>query len=115
MERLLIVVTNVFEVAGRCICAWPVVPHALINPQQGEQLKPGDELELRRPNGKTTNVKLLGLGWPSPGKGGLIIQLDPSVTKDDIPVGTEIWKVEGAPNPEAPNESQERADRTNEG
>jgi hypothetical protein len=93
MDRQLIVVANLFEVAGRCICVLPVVPHALLDPQHGKPLKAGDDLELRRPNGTVIRVTLLGLGWPSPAKGGLIIQLDPSVEKEDIPLGTEIWKV----------------------
>jgi hypothetical protein len=69
------------------------VPHALVNPQRGEKLKRGDQLELRTPNGKIIKIKLFGLGWPSPDKGGLIIQLEPSIAKDDIPLGTEIWKL----------------------
>jgi hypothetical protein len=93
MERRLVVVTDVFEVVGRCICALPVLPYALVDPQQGEPLKPGDQLELRRPSGEAIKVRLYGLGWPSPAKGGLIIQLEPSVSKGDIPLGTEIWKV----------------------
>ena len=93
MHRRLIVVTDLFEVPGRCLCALPIVPHELISPQQGEKLKSGDQLELRRPDGSAAKVTLLGLGWPSPAKGGLIIQLDPSISKDDIPLGTEIWKV----------------------
>ena len=92
MDRQLIVVTDLFEVAGRCICVLPVVPHALVDPQHGKPLKAGDELELRRPNGTAIKVTLLGLRWPVPSEGGLVIQLDPSISKDDIPLGTEIWK-----------------------
>jgi hypothetical protein len=62
------------------------VPHSLI-----ENLKPGDQLELRRLKSKAIKVKLFGLGWPSPSKDGLIIQLEPSISRDDIPIGTEIW------------------------
>ena len=94
-ERRLIVVTGVFKITGRCICPCPVVPHALINPEPGEQLKPGDQLELRKPDGTLTKDRLQGLGWPSPSQGGLFIQLEPSISKDDVPLGTEIWKVHG--------------------
>ena len=74
----------------------PVVLYALIGSEPGELLKPGDQLELRRPDGSVTRVKLCGLEWPSPSKGGLILRLEPAVTKDDLPLGTEIWKVCGS-------------------
>jgi hypothetical protein len=92
-ERLLIVVTDVFEISGRGICPLPVVPHVLINPESGEPLRPGDDLELRKPDGSVTKVKLYGPGWPAPSKGGLCIELGPTVTKRDVPIGTEIWRV----------------------
>jgi hypothetical protein len=92
MDRRLIVVTELFEIPARCICALPVVPYALIEPTQGERLKPGDQLELRRPDGNAIRVKLAGLGRPSPSKGGLIIQLGASISRGEIPIGTEIWK-----------------------
>ena len=95
-ERRLIIVTDIIEIAGRGICPWPVVPHALIGSEPGERLKPGDQLELRRPDGSITRVKLCGLEWPSPSKGGLILRMEASLTKDDLPLGTEIWKVCGA-------------------
>ena len=46
-ERLLIVVSDVFGVVGRCVCPLPVVPHTLIAPAVGEPLNRGDHLELR--------------------------------------------------------------------
>lgn len=46
-----------------------------------EPLKPGDELELRWPDG------------PLSENAGLFIELEPSVTGDHLPIGTEIWKV----------------------
>jgi len=94
-QRRLIIVTDAFEVAGRCICPCPVVPYSLVDPTEGERLKPGDQLELRKPDGTVTKVQLYGLGWPSPVQSGLIIQLEPSVKRDDLPAGTEIWKVSG--------------------
>jgi len=93
MARLLVIVTDVFEIAGRCICVLPVVPPEQLNPGEGAGLRPGDNLELRRPNGTSLKVTLSGLGWPSPRKGGLIIQIEPSLSKNDIPLGTEIWSI----------------------
>jgi hypothetical protein len=98
-ERRLIIVTDIIEIAGRGILPWPVVPHALIGSEQGERLQPGDQLELRRPDGSVTRVKLCGLEWPSPGKGGLVLRLENSVTKQDLPLGTEIWRVSGPVSP----------------
>jgi hypothetical protein len=92
-ERRLIVVTDIITITGRGICPWPVVPHALICAESGERLKSGDQLELRRPDGSVSRVKLCDLEWPSPGKGGLILRLEPSVTVDELPLGTEIWTV----------------------
>jgi len=94
-EQRLIVVTDVFEITGRGICPAPLVPHELINPKPGERLRPGDQLELRKPDGTVTKVKLYGLAWFSPSKGGLGIELGSTVTKADVPIGTEIWKVSG--------------------
>lgn len=91
IERRLIVVTDLCEIVGR-IYPLPVVPEVLVNPVAGERLQSGDHLELRRPDGSVAKVKLYGLQWASSGK-GLFIELGPSVTKDDLPVGTEIWKV----------------------
>lgn len=96
VERRLIVVAEVFEISGRCICPLPAVPPEVIAPVAGERLRPGDSLELRRPDGTLFKTAILyGLGWLNP-KGGLVIQLEPSITPDDLRAGTEIWKVERA-------------------
>src|SRR5262245_17644385 len=92
-QRKLITVSEVFEIAGRGLALSPVVPHALIGPDSGEQLKPGDELELRRPDGTIKRVKLYGLEWFRPSKGGLGLTFSPAVSKLEIPIGTEIWTV----------------------
>jgi hypothetical protein len=93
--RRLIVVTDVFEISGRGICLAPLVPHVLIDPDLGERLRPGDQLELRKPDGTVTTVKLYGLGIFRPSQGGLSIELGPAITKSDVPIGTEIWRVAG--------------------
>jgi hypothetical protein len=95
-DRRLITVIDVFEIAGRGIFAVPVVPYALIGSESGERLQPGDQLELRRPDGRVTRVKLCSLEWPSPSQGGLILNLGASLTKADVPPGTEIWRVSAA-------------------
>src|SRR5262245_15489691 len=92
-QRRLVTVADVFELSGRGICPLPIVPDAQINPDVGERLKVGDTLELRRPNGTVLRVKLYGLGFFSPSKDGLGIELGPKLSKADVPIGTEIWKV----------------------
>jgi len=58
-----------------------------------EQLKKGDDLELRRPDGSaiTTTLHSLDFLKPSHGKCGLCV--NKPLTKSDIPAGTEIWKI----------------------
>jgi hypothetical protein len=93
-ERLLITVTDVFVISGRATCPLPVVPFELIEPSDGVRLRPGDHLELRRPDGFILKTTLLGLEWFRPSKGGLVISLEPKITKEKVPVGTEIWRVD---------------------
>jgi hypothetical protein len=77
-ERQLIIVTDVFLVQGRATCLLPVVPQQLTEAASGVQLQ----------------TTLRALEWLRPSKGGLVISLEPTVSKGDVPVGTEVWKVE---------------------
>jgi hypothetical protein len=54
-------------------------------------LKAGGRLELRRPDGTRIYPTLYGLDWPSPSRGKLGLSVDKSLTKADVPFGTEIW------------------------
>lgn len=94
--RRLVRVTEVLEIAGRGIFVVPVVPHALIEGAPKERLQRGDQLELRKPDGSVARATLCSLEWPSPHQGGLILGLGTSITKADVPIGTEIWRVGGA-------------------
>jgi hypothetical protein len=91
--RRLIIVTDIIKITGRGICPWPVVPRELICSDSGERLKVGDPLELRRPDGSASRVKLCALEWPSPDRGGPMLRFEASVAADEIPLGTEIWTV----------------------
>lgn len=95
--RLLIKVSDRCEIAGSCIYPLPIVPDALIKPEFAEPLKPGDKLELRRPDGSVACVILQALQRPLSENAGLFIELGPSVTIDDLPIGTEIWKISRLP------------------
>lgn len=70
-SRLLIVVADRCDIAGCCIYPLPVVPDVLIKPEFGEPLKPGDQLELRRPDGSLANVILQALRRPLSKNAGL--------------------------------------------
>jgi hypothetical protein len=87
--RFLFAITGTFEVKG-IVCVEPLVPFALC---EGERLKKGDILELRKPDGSVVQTTLFGLEWPSPSRGALIMTLPPPLTKNDVPAGTEIWKM----------------------
>jgi len=91
-QRRLVVVADLCELTGR-IFPLPAVPNALLHPEPEEPLKPGDQLELRRPDGTVTKVMLHGLQWTSSGEEGLFIELGPQVTKQHLPRGTEIWRM----------------------
>ena len=91
--RLLIKVSDAARSQVGASTRLPIVPDALIKPEFAEPVKPGDKLELRRPDGSVAYVILQALQRPLSENAGLFIELGPSVTIDDLPIGTEIWKV----------------------
>jgi hypothetical protein len=56
-------------------------------------LKAGDDLELCRPDGTVVESTLHALDRPAPFNGKLGLCLHHWLTKTDIPVGTEVWKI----------------------
>jgi hypothetical protein len=72
--RLLIKVSDRGEIAGSRIYLLPIVPDALTKPEFTEPLKPGDELELGRPDGSVASV-LQALRRPLTEYGGLFIRI----------------------------------------
>jgi hypothetical protein len=87
--RLLLVVEDTFEFQDGSIHFSPLVAMPTL-----EGVKAGDPLELRRPDGTTMRTTLYGLDWPSPMCGKLGLSVKKPLTKADIPVGTEIWKMD---------------------
>lgn len=61
---------------------------------ESEQLKEGDNLELRKPDGSVIQTAAYGLEWVVPSGGALCLTLPPPLRKEDVPPGTEIWKVQ---------------------
>ena len=86
--RLLIVVEDIYEFQDGILHFAPLVANPLL-----EGVKAGDPLELRRPDGTAIRTTLYGLDWPSPMCGKMGLSANRPLTKADVPVGTEIWKV----------------------
>ena len=86
--RLLVVVDDTFEFQDGTLHFLPLVAIPSL-----EGVRAGDPLELRRPDGTTINATLYGLDWPSPMRGEMGLSVNKPLTKADIPVGTEIWKI----------------------
>ena len=88
--KLLIVVADIFEFQDGTLHFAPAVPFAVADEAS---LKPGDNLELRRPDGTIVKAGLVGIDLFRPSNGTVGLCLSKPLTKVDIPVGTEIWKV----------------------
>jgi hypothetical protein len=88
--NLLIVVADTFEFKDGTLHFAPALPHEVA---EQVQLKQGDELELRRPDGTTVRTRLYGLDFLTPSHGRMGLSVNKPLTKADVPVGTEVWKV----------------------
>lgn len=88
MSRLLSIVAGCFALSGRSSVV--VVPGI---PREGDwRVKTGDLLTLRRPDGTTEDTVVAGIEMASPPHPDFIpMLLGPGLTKDAVPVGTEIW------------------------
>ena len=93
IPRRLLIVSDIFEFEDGSINLAPLVPFTVLDPERGERLKAGDQLELRRPDGTIIKTTLYGLNWLSPSRGTMGLALNKPITKADVPIGTEIWKV----------------------
>lgn len=90
MMRLLSAIEDVFQLSGRSSVV--VVPGI---PRSGDwKLKSGDPLVLRHPDGTETRTSVGGLEMvfpPSPIS--IALMLGPGLTKEAVPIGTQIWVV----------------------
>src|SRR5262245_8271190 len=107
MARLLLIVENVWPLEDftQRVCHLADRPHLLLVPgidvEPGERFRPGDRLELIRPDGPTLEGRSRGLvgrvykptrngDWAKYDNAIAVIDLVP----EDVPVGTEIWSVD---------------------
>jgi hypothetical protein len=88
MAVLLSIVDDVFQIAGRgSVVVAPGIPRF-----GNLELKVGDPLRLRLPDGRRTQTTVGGIEMASPPHPDFIpLLLGNGLTKHDVPIGTEIW------------------------
>jgi hypothetical protein len=88
VAKLLSVVEGAFQLSGQHSVV--VVPGI---PREGDwQLKPGDPLTLLLPDGSKVETVIGGFEMASPpNPTSIALMLGPGLTKEAVPIGTEIW------------------------
>ncbi len=91
MARRLFIVEDTFSIKGRGL-----VPVHGILPQGEERFLVGDPIQLRRPDGSRLEWKIGGIEiiCGARPRHDVVILLQ-SLGKDDVPIGTEVWSVDG--------------------
>ncbi len=90
MARLLFTVEDSFLIQGRGL-----VPVPGITPVGNERFYIGDGILLRRPDGTELNWQIGGIEmFNPPSKTFDVVILLKDLTKDDVPIGTEVWSVD---------------------
>jgi hypothetical protein len=90
MARLLFTVTDRFYLPGR-----GVIPFPGIVPVEDERFRRGDSLLLKRPDGSEIQARIGGFELPNPNPGLVVVVNLLELTKDDVPIGTQVWSVDG--------------------
>lgn len=92
MSRCLLTATNVATISGYGIALFPAIEIL-----QGECFREGDPVRLVRPgrSERTTQIGEISLAKSSiPSSGCEPVLILREMTKEDIPVGTEVWSVD---------------------
>ena len=91
MPQFLYTVAEVFDVAGRFIVAVPGIP------PETAGIRGGTPLELHRPDGSvlSTHIDSIAMVSPYDPKRPIQFSFPPGLTKQDLPVGTEVWLSDG--------------------
>jgi hypothetical protein len=80
-------VDDIFEISGRGCVVTPGIPKG-----SDVALKVGDALVLRRPDGSLLHTVLRGIEMGgAPAFPGVPLLLGSELTKDQVPIGTEVW------------------------
>ncbi len=92
MARCLFVVEDTFHIKSRGL-----VPLPGIIPQGEERFYVGDPIRLKRPDGTCLEWKIGGIEMihctPPRPKNDVVILLQ-GLSKDEVPIGTEVWSVD---------------------
>jgi hypothetical protein len=90
MARLLFIIEDRFTVRGRGVVVLPGIV-----PQGDERFRVGDTVELRKPDRTNIVTRIGGLEFmsPMPANHAISVLLPNELTKDDVPVGTEVWSL----------------------
>lgn len=106
-------VEDTFTIRGRGVCAV-----GLRHSQLGS-LRPGDRVELRRPDASVLHMEVLAVEWrqtyvgtpPPMEERRFPVLLSPIVPTSDVPAGSEIWLMEPAPDQPAQRTVSPPSDR----
>jgi len=92
MARRLFVVEDTFYIKGRGL-----VPVPGIVPEGEERFQVGDPISLKRPDGSALAWRIGGLEMihTAVPRNDVVILLA-GLTKEDVPIGTEVWSVDHA-------------------
>jgi len=90
MARRLLVVENRVVIRGRGLVLFPGVI-----PEDDERFSAGNRIVLRRPDGSSTDTQIDSLEIPSPNPRRELLIFLKERTKEDVPVGTEVWSTDG--------------------
>jgi len=90
MPRRLFTVTDTFLIRARGVVLVPGIV-----PEGDERFRIGDPLLLKRPDGLTIEMAIGGLEMFTCTTNPDIPVLLKGLGKEDVPVGTEVWSVDG--------------------
>jgi len=88
MPRCLFTVEDTFSVTGHGLVLVPG-----IIPVGEERFRVGDPILLRRPDGTSVSATIGGLEFLCPNPRRDIVILLKGFSKQDVPLGTEVWSV----------------------
>jgi len=86
--RRLFTVSDTFMIRGRGLVLAPGTV-----PVGGERFRAGDPLLLKRPDGTEVQTTISSLEIMNPNPNHEVVVLLKELTKDDVPIGTEVWSV----------------------
>jgi hypothetical protein len=93
-SRLLFTVEDVFLIRDRGLILVPGL-------ERDERIGVGDPLLLKMPDGSSATASVAGIEFSTPNPRHMFPILLNGLTKDDVPIGTEVWSVDPVKTPPA--------------